>query len=304
MTPRYYHAESCPPPELRLLTTAQTLALASAFLFGLAPVLAQIALRHAPPLDGTLISMLTSNTLFVCLALVLFDGSRFDPRGLIIFIGVGLLFPAAVTLLTFEANRRMGPSVAGALTNLAPLFAVLPATLLLGETLRPLQMLSVALIIAGAVTLTLDRRWLGTRWQIPALALPVLVAAIRGAAQPITKLGLAFWPSPFAATLVSYLVSLCVIAIAVATRGGRPLAMQRAARLWFAVTGLCNGLAVLALYAALSRGDVIVVSPLVASYPIVTLVLSAALIRTSRLTLSVVAGVALTVTGVVFMLLA
>jgi len=287
-----------------LLTTAQALALTAAFLFGLAPVLAQIALRHAPPLDGTLISMLTSNTVFLCLALVLFDSSRFDPRGLLIFLGVGLLFPAAVTLLTFETNRRMGPSVAGALTNLAPLFAILPATLVLGETLRPLQLLSVALIVGGAVTLTLDRRWLGTRWQIPALALPVLVAAIRGAAQPITKLGLTFWPSPFAATLISYLVSLGVIAIAVAAGGGRPLAMPRAGRLWFAATGLCNGLAVLTLYAALSHGDVIVVSPLVASYPFVTLVLSAVLIRAAHLNPSIVAGVALTVTGVVLMLLA
>jgi drug/metabolite transporter (DMT)-like permease len=285
-----------------LLTTAQTLALISAVLFGVAPVLAQIALRYAPPLDGTLIAMLTSNTLFVCLALVLFDGSRFDVRGLFIFMGVGLLFPAAVTLLTFEANRRMGPSVAGALTNLAPLFAVLPATLVLGEALHPLQLVSVALIVAGAVTLTLDRRWLGTRWQIPALALPVLVAAIRGAAQPITKVGLTFWPNPFAATLVSYLVSLAVIAIAATARGGRPLAMPRLGHLWFAATGLCNGLAVLTLYAALSRGDVIVVSPLVASYPIVTLFASALVIRAATLNLAVVAGVALTVTGVVLML--
>ena len=42
------------------------------------------------------------------------DWDGWDPRGALIFVLVGLLFPATVTLLTFEANRRMGPSVSGA----------------------------------------------------------------------------------------------------------------------------------------------------------------------------------------------
>jgi drug/metabolite transporter (DMT)-like permease len=54
------------------------------------------------------------------------DWKEWNPSGALIFALVGLLFPATVTLLTFEANRLMGPSVSGALSNLTPVFAVLP----------------------------------------------------------------------------------------------------------------------------------------------------------------------------------
>jgi drug/metabolite transporter (DMT)-like permease len=55
----------------------------------------------------------------------------------------------------------------------------------------------------------------------------------------------------------------------------------------------------LAMYAALARGQVSVVSPLVATYPIFTLALSATFLRDERIGARVLAGVALTVAGVI-----
>src|SRR5260370_41755146 len=101
------------------------------------------------------------------------DWERWDPRGPLIFVLVGLLFPATVTLLTFEANRRMGPNISGALSNLTPLFAVLVATLLFGEVPRPLQALGIAMVVSGVIMLSIDRDWLGTRWHLAALLLPI-----------------------------------------------------------------------------------------------------------------------------------
>lgn len=128
-------------------------------------------------------------------------------RAVAIFAGVGLLFPATVTFLTFEANRQMGPSVSAALSNLTPLFAVLPAMVLLPEMPHPFQAIGIVAIVIGAVTLSIDRRWFGMSWSYWALALPIGIAAIRGMTQPITKLGLGIWPSPFAATLICYTMS-------------------------------------------------------------------------------------------------
>ena len=71
-----------------------------------------------------------------------------------IFAAVGLLFPAAATLITFAANRRLGPVITGSLGNLAPVFAVLLAFVLLGEPLRLGQMLGLAIILAGVLVLT------------------------------------------------------------------------------------------------------------------------------------------------------
>jgi drug/metabolite transporter (DMT)-like permease len=285
----------------QLLGGAQVLALSASFMFGLALVLTQFGLRHASPGDGALVSIPTSACLFWLLA-PLRDWQDGSLHGAAIFAGVGLLFPATVTLLTFEANRRMGPSVSGALSNLTPVFAILPATVLLGEVPNLLQATGVAAIVIGAVTLSINRRWYGVSWSHWALLLPIGIAAIRGMTHPVTKLGLALWPNPFAATLIGYTMSSIVVAIVARMRpGGWPSEYQRAGLVWFACVGICNGIGVLALYAALARGPVLLVSPLVATYPLVTLILTAIFLRTAGTGASVVIGVTMTVTGVIFL---
>src|SRR5262245_33673423 len=113
------------------------LALVAALCFGTALVLTQFGLRHTSPRRGALVSIPTSTALLWLLApaLLSWDGARSD--AIAIFLAVGLLFPAGVTLLTFMANRRMGPSVTGALGNLTPLIAIGLAVVLVGEALRP-----------------------------------------------------------------------------------------------------------------------------------------------------------------------
>jgi drug/metabolite transporter (DMT)-like permease len=286
-----------------LLDDPQVLALCASFLFGIALVLTQFGLRHMPPNRGASVSIPTSALLFSALAPFMLDLEGWDPRGALIFVLVGLLFPATVTLLTFEANRRMGPSISGALSNLTPLFAVAVAALLLDEVPRPLQALGIAMVVTGVITLSIDREWLGTRWHLAAILLPMGIAAIRGLTHPVTKLGLAFWPSPFAAALIGYLMSsLVVTVVAAARRRPLPDGDRRAGRLWFGCVGACNGLGVLALYAALARGPVLLVSPLVATYPLVTLAFAAVLLRSARVTVAHVAGVTATVAGVVLLI--
>ena len=45
-----------------------------------------------------------------------------------IFVLVGVFYPAIVTLLTYESNRQLGPTLTGAVSCTAPLFAVLTGT--------------------------------------------------------------------------------------------------------------------------------------------------------------------------------
>lgn len=70
----------------------------------------------------------------------------------------------------------------------------------------------------------------------------------------------------------------------------------------FGAVGLSNGLAVMTMYAALSRGSVTLVSPLVATYPLVTLALSGLLLRAARLSMKLCLDVAVTVAGVALLL--
>ena len=90
-----------------MLDNPQVLALCASFLLGIALVLTQFGLRHMPPNRGASVSIPTSALLFSALAPFMLDWEGWDPRGALIFVLVGLLFPATVTLLTFQANRRM-----------------------------------------------------------------------------------------------------------------------------------------------------------------------------------------------------
>ena len=281
------------------------LAFGSAFLFGFALVLTQFGLRSMAALQGATVSIPVSAGLCWCVVpfVVAFDG--WHSGAVAIFAAVGLFFPATVTVLTFEANRRMGPAIAGAVGNLAPLFAVLIAVLMLGEALTVGMGVGLAAIVAGVTLLSVARGGGagGMAWPVWVLALPLLAACIRGAVQPAVKSGLAIWNSPLAAVAVGYAVStLVVLGLAVLSRQAKATAYDRQGVLWFAAVGISNIAAVFTLYAALARGPVTLVSPVVASYPLATLVLGWALLKGARPGPLVVAGVLTTVAGIVLLL--
>src|SRR5262249_20299489 len=119
---------------------------------------------------------------------------------------------------------------------------------------------------------------------------------------PITKLGLAQWPSPFAAVLIGYLMSsLVVTGVAAAGKRPSPSGDHRAGRLWVGCVGAWHGPGVVALYAALARWPGLFVVPLVLAYPLVTLAFAAVLLRSARVTMAHVIGVTTTVAGVMLL---
>jgi drug/metabolite transporter (DMT)-like permease len=283
--------------------TSIALAFGAAFLFGLALVLTQLGLRDVPALSGAAISVPASTLLFVCAAPIALRDTTIVWEAVPIFAAVGLMFPGTVTLLTFAANHALGPVMTGALGNLAPLFAVALAVAFLGEPLHPLQLAGLIVTVAGIVLLTAPRRDDARARFSWYLLLPLAAAALRGITQATVKLGLETWPSPLAAALIGYVVSTIVVLTAVRLRTGRFVAKAPArGLLWFAGVGWCNGIAALLMYAALSTGPVTLVSPLVATYPLVTVGLSLLMLRKIEISLRLALAVALTVAGVALLI--
>jgi drug/metabolite transporter (DMT)-like permease len=278
-------------------------AVLSAAMFGAALVTTQFGLRHVDALSGARISVPAATVLFwLVFPWIDFAGWQWGAAG--IFAMVGLFFPAAVTLLTFQANRHLGPNIAGTLGGIAPLFAVLGAALLLGEALGFRVLAATLVIVIGTIMLV----WRGGTATLTrphfALWLPLSAALLRALAQVFSRAGLVLWPNPFAAALVGYTVSAVIIWLAPQwIFRGNAFALNRGGARWFFVTGLLNGGAVLAMYFALAGGPVQVVSPIVASYPLFTLVLSAMFLRNERPNARQLAGMALTVAGVVSLLI-
>ena len=277
-------------------------ALGSASLFGLGLVITQFGLRDMTPALGATFSMPMAALVFWSSAPFLADFSGWDGDAVLLFAVVGIFFPGMITLLTFEANRLMGPYVSGAIGNLAPLFAVVAALVVLGEALDILQWLAVAAILGGVTTMSLRRQWDGGSWRRWVIALPLGAALCRGLGPPVLKIGLGWWPNPFVAVLICYAMSASV-AIAVGlwrTRGTRRIVTRKGV-LAFAGVGLCNGCAVMFWVQSLALGPVSLTSPVVACYPVFTMIFGAILLGRKKIDRSQGLGVLLTVVGVVLL---
>ena len=276
-------------------------AIAAAAGFGAAMVTTRLGLRYATPAAGAAIGVPSTTLMFWCLAPFLLDSKGFNLAAAGVYALVGLFFPAAVTLLTYSGNQRMGPTITSSVSCTTPLFALLGAILFLHETLTAGNVLGTAAIVLGMLALTWSGSAGARNWPLWAIALPFAAAAIRALAQVLTKAGLALWASPYAAGLIGYTVSALVILLWARLNGPYPNRDRRATP-WFVVTGMLNGGSVFLMYVALNRGRVAVVSPIVASYPLFTLALSLLYMRQERITPRLVTGVVLTVAGVLVLL--
>lgn len=282
---------------------AAAYALIAAFLFGAALVTTQFGLRHMDGMAGAKISIPSGAALF-CLLLPVRGLEGWNGAGAAMFLALGLFFPVMVTLLAYAANRRLGPTIAGAIGSTAPLFAVLGAMLFLGETLGIFQGAAILAIVLGSVVLVWRRgATAGVHGAGPGSWMAWGAAALRALAQVGVKAGLLLWPNPYAAALLCYAVSVVTIwTIGAFSRRPQSRIYTRRGVMWFVLTGLLNGTAVLALYTALESGSVKIVSPIASSYPLFTLVLNAVVLREERISARLMAGVALMVSGVVLLL--
>ena len=279
-----------------MITAAPLLALGAAACFGSALVVTQFGLKHAASIAGATVSITLTLIAWCALSPLLLDLEAWHVGALALFALVGLFYPALVTLLTYESNRKLGPTLTGAVSCTAPIFAIITAMLLLGEPLGlPIAfggavVISGLMLLAGRAPLQASPGW--------RLALPLAGALFRGVAQTLTKLGLLLWPSAFAAALVGYATSAAIMWGTAAARPHGSLRMSRAGFLWFCAVGTLNGGAVLLMYHALKLGSVGVVSPLVATYPLFTMLFSAIFLKTEMLGTRALVGVLLAVGGV------
>jgi len=280
---------------------ALTLALLSSLCFGIALITGRVGLRVLDARSGAAISVPTATLVFVVASpfALTFDG--FDIRATLLFAAVGLFFPAVVTLLTFRSNELLGPTVTSAVSGTAPLFALIAAGLLLGERVPAHAAVSAAGVVVGVALLSWKRgaaRRVFLGWS---LLWPIAGAFVRGLAQAGAKAGLLLWANPFAASLIGYLMSSATVVGADRLRRSRGRPVMRYGLAWFAGTGVLNGAAVLLMYAALSMAPVWTVAPIVASYPLITAVFGAVLLRDEKLSWPVATGAAITVAAVVYL---
>ncbi len=284
------------------MSGAALLALAAAVCFAIALILTQYGLRTMPSWRSPIYSIGGSAILAWVLAAIFVDPAGFNFKAALIFAGVGVVFPVTASILSVRSNEKLGPAVAGAVGNVTPLFAVLGAVLFLGERLKLVQVAGLVLVVAGVGLLALRGGTGGRQWKIAVLLLPLTAALVRGAVQPMIKTGLTLWHEPMAAAAIGYTMSTIVILLLVGRRAWRTGPAHRSGVMWFTAVGVFNGAATFLLYAALGLGSISVVAPLVAIFPLIAVVLSLVFLRGEQLHVIGLAGILVSVGGVILLL--
>ena len=275
--------------------------LASAVAFGGSGVAAKRGLAHVDPLAGTVVAVGTCFLAYLLLAPFWMRAEDWFTAGFWVFALMGIIQPSLSMYLANEAYSRAGATVTATFAATAPLFAAVLAIVFLGERLTVAIAAGTLLSVLGIVALSVEPRGDHRRRLVAAaLAFATATAAIRGVNHFIGKIGMELLPNAFMASFCSFAVSFAILAVAYRWRRGRwPVRLPAAGIRCFAVTGLCIAAGIGLLFAGLIAGRVVIVSPIVGTYPVFTMLVSAAL-GDERVTAKVLAGVGLVVVGVAF----
>jgi drug/metabolite transporter (DMT)-like permease len=278
----------------------QLLAWLTAFSFACSNVAVRHGLRYSTPLTATFVSLII-HTIVLWTAVFLSSGIpsvKLLAFGAIFLTGVVQPF---MRYFQYKGMEKIGASRAITLRNSYPVLSVLIGILFLGEHPTLLGAVGTALTVTGIVLSSwkLDEQFKDFRWLH--VVYPLITAAITSMVHPLRRYALIQSDEPlFFAALVGP-VSLLSFAVYYSTPANKEnLVWDRRALGPFLFSGLGETLAVLFMLYAFAKGPVSIVSPISATSPIWTALMSAIFLRQlDRVTWASVLGTISVVTGVI-----
>ena len=295
------------------------LSLLAAFGFASSAILSRKGMQTIFPLPGVMVSLFFS-FLLASLMVLLFAFSDISsiPRAAIFWIiGLGVMNFLGGRSQNFLSVNLIGASRASLFVSSQAPFAAIFAVAFIGESIHPLVALGTAGVVGGLLFASGDsilEGWRTDKLYLMGYLMALGAGASYGATNVMAKQTLAVFDSPLVMTAFSMLIGLVVLSPLVGASAAHSGVIRTrnpgvpgyhgilASLLSFkyvALSGLASGIAVIAWYFAVQRADVVVISPIVSSSPLVTLLLAHLfLARLERVTRRLAAGAVLTVTGV------
>ncbi|MEC9287384.1 MAG: DMT family transporter [Chloroflexota bacterium] len=297
---------------------AVALSILAAFGFAGSAVLARRGMQAIFPLPGVMVSLLAS-FVFSCVMVLLFalsDIGSIPQAAVFWIIGLGVINFLGGRSQNFLASNLIGASRSSLFISTQAPFAAIFAVAFIGETLNPLVGLGTAGIVCGlllASGASILEGWRADKIYLLGYMMALGAGASYGATNVMAKQAIGVYDSPIVITALSMLVGIIVISPLVgasAIHSGvirdkdQGLLRSLLSLRFVALAGLSSGIAVIALYFAVQRADVVVVSPIVSSSPLVTLFLSHLFLsRLEQVTPQLVAGTLLAIVGVILVVL-
>ena len=282
-----------------LFSNPMFLAMVAASLFGSSMLTSRNGLQYFDSTTGVMISLATTAALFWVLSPFLLPGGFWRLPGFWFFLAMGVMHPFTSMTLSFESTRRLGATVSATVSSVSPLMSALGAVVFLSEVPAPGIVVGTLGVVCGVMVLSWQRQDGRQRLVDPQILLPLATATVRGMAHVVGKIGLSMTPLPLLAGLCTYTVGSTLMIVIKRATGTMPPTLRSRGTIWFVVTGIITGCAILLMYSALSRGTVVVVSPLISTYPVFTLLASLIFYPKEVLKWRIFIGVALVVAGVI-----
>jgi uncharacterized membrane protein len=295
----------------------------SAVGFGAGQFFTQVGMRSGQvrARQGLLINLVAANfTLLLALALVWRQGPvSLNLEGMGYFVAAGLLAPLAGRGLNIAAIKRIGATRTASLGMGESLYAALIAWIVIGQTVSPLSLLGIGLLVAGTVLFlneaageaaVLGRgpaRNPAGPGTLGGAGLALLSGLFFAVAGVLRQLGLDALPSAVVGaavgTFAALLVSLADLLLSGPERSGGRLSAREALPL--ALAGIAASAGMLCFFLALQQGAGVAGSTaLKNTTPLVTFLLARAfLAHWERLGWRLAALVLLVVTGAVLIAL-
>jgi uncharacterized membrane protein len=276
----------------------------AALCFSIAHILIRRGLVESNAMTGSFIS-LSMSAVVLWLAVPFFAPltALWNPA-VLIFVVAGIFAPGIGRTLSYVGIEKIGVARSVPIANSSPIFASIFAVIFLAETWVFQNIIGTLLVIGGVIVLSMAKPAQG-EWRKIDVIYPLIGALAFGASSTLRKAGLGFINIPLLAAAVTAgsaaIFSLTLLQI---QGGNAAFKLTRRSAAWLIFAGVFNTAAMLSVFYALSHGKVVIVEPLVSSNPVTTLLLTSIFLRdVESLTLRVIFGAALTVTGTILVVL-
>lgn len=270
--------------------------------------------QHVRPLEGAFLSQVSNTAMYLLMAPFILSRGGLPPlaaEGVGFFLLAGFTSNFLGLTGSFMATSLIGPSRTSAVRATQPVYALFLAYIFLRELPVSMELLGVAMVAGGMVILALDK----ARGPLPMSLAPTLgaispavlgmsmatVAAVAHATGgTLRKAGMFAIPHAYIGAFIGTAAAVLIFLVLFGLRrqlGGIFRLPAKGIGYSF-LAGIFNGLALLALFSALSRSPVAVVLALTGIQPLFTIPLAYAFFgRSEALSLRLIGSVLLVVAG-------
>ena len=280
------------------------LAILSALAYSSSAVLVRKRLIESNYFSAARAVTITVNIILWPLAFLFVDPRRTVLQGVLLFVIAGILAGIS-SILYYKGMEILGVSINASILSTYPMYSSILAVFLLGETITPEHWIGIVCIIAGVIFVERHAENFKSESKIfskKSLFFPLLATLTVAFSYIVRKSGLIMYNEPLldaAMEQFSAAVLLLLLSLTFSFGTQRPKHLKKEIRVFWKA-GVCQAFGwILASY-ALSHEQVSIVTPIIQTKPLFILLLSYLyLTGLERISLKVIIGTILIVTGVI-----